>query len=259
MFNPTSFTVSPFCCQNTRPGLNKPNEDFCIADADHGIFLLADGVTRPHEEYQGASESLASICARELCQSAYDYLLSHLSDPPEEALRLAMLAGNRCIQVLNQEYSGNRPPCATFAGAILREGQLYFSTCCDTVAFLIRGGNKFQLSEHHNYAATRMGYSRDEVYRTLHNNALHPYGFGIFNGDPRLAELLTVTHITLEPDDRIILASDGLTECLRTLRGNHLKTLSPKELLAQSLPFDRPPFGSYADDKCCIIIDVIGA
>ncbi len=256
MFNHTLYTVSHFCRQNTRPNLNKPNEDYCITDTAHGIFLLADGVTRPHEEYRGEPESLSGICARELCQRVHDQLLTHLSDPPEEALYQAMLAGNRHIRDLNQSYTGNRPPSATFAGAILRGSMLTYSTCCDTVAYLIRNGAKIQLSEYHNYAATKLGYSRDEVYRTLHNNPLHPDGFGLFNGDPRLSHFLRVTHIALEPGDRIILSSDGLAECLRVLRGNQLKAMSPEELLTASLPFDQPPFGTYADDKCCIVIDI---
>lgn len=34
-------------------GLNKPDEDYFISDEDNKIFIVADGITRPHSEYAG--------------------------------------------------------------------------------------------------------------------------------------------------------------------------------------------------------------
>lgn len=242
--------------QNERQEISKPNEDFHIIDQENGIYLIADGVTRPHEEYKSGRESVAAQCAKKLCQCVYDHLLHKTQSDPGMALMDAMIAGNQSISHLRDSRHSKYEPCSTFIGAILKGNTLYFSNCCDTVGFLIRDLVKIQLTERQNHLAELLSYAKDKVYKELHNNMNDPAGFGIFNGDERLKNFLAVSHITLYPGDRIILASDGLSQYLHATRASRLREASLQQIFDDSMEYDRPPFQKYADDKTCIIIDI---
>lgn len=242
--------------KNNREEITKPNEDALVNEPDKGIFLIADGVTRPHEEYPSESDSLAARCAFELCQSVYNYLHNTPWIDPGKALLDAMLEGNRTIASLRLGSGSKYKPAATFLGAILDGNRLYFSNCCDTVGYLIRDNRKLLFTEHSNHLAEILKYSKDTIYTELHNNIHHAAGFGIFNGDDRIKDFLTVSHITLEPGDRIILASDGLSQYLHAARASELSRITLDQLFAASEEYDKPPFQKYADDKTCILLDV---
>lgn len=242
--------------RNNRNNLNKPNEDCYVINKDKGIYLLADGVTRPHDEYTSDKESKAAICAKRLCEVVCRDLLCSNEADPAKALVDAMVKGNRAIRDLHEGQQFQYPPCATFLGAVLNKDQLYFSSCCDTVAFLIRNNVKIRLTEHYNKFAELLGLSKEEVYSRLHNNIEDPAGFGIFNGAEALRDFLHVGHIQVKAGDRIVLATDGMSRYLCVTRASHLCSISLKQMLRESEKYDCLPFQKYADDKTCIVIDI---
>lgn len=253
---------------NRRPRLRKPNEDFQLRNEEHGFFVLADGVTRPHVEYRKpAFASLAAECAIELCQAVQNSLLhsSGQEKAPMDRMKDALEAGNRCVRAfqekkwiargLNSENS--YPPCCTILLALFSGDTLFFYNCCDTVAYLIRNDVKIQLTERYNWLAEMQKFAKPVLYRELHNNAEHPAGFAIVNGDARFSQFLQIGQLKLSSGDRIILSTDGLAEFLEAARGSALREMSAEDMIQQSEPFDHLPFRKYADDKSCVIIDVL--
>lgn len=253
---------------NLRQRLNKPNEDFQFCSKDSGIFVLADGVTRPHAEYRNPKlRHLAADCARELCRAVYDNLLLNQAKPlsPDQSMTEALRYGNRAIRELKEKkwettvpnVSASYPPCCTMLLALLRSDTLYFYNCCDTIGYLIRNKIKMRFTEHYNWLSDRVGLTKQEVYRDLHNNPEHPAGFAIVDGDERFDRFIRIGQLKVASGDRIILSTDGLDVFLAATDGSTLCNMTAADMLQQSARFDQPPFRKYTDDKSVIIIDVL--
>lgn len=254
--NTLTADASAMSIRNDRKGLNKPNEDYYIVDQKRGIYLLADGVTRPHDEYLPGLGSRSAVCAQTLCETVHRELLCSDESDPSKAMIDAMLKGNREIRKLYEGQQFEYPPCTTFLCAVIRNDQLYYSSCCDTIAFLIRNNIKIQLTEHYNKHAELLQLSKADVYSTLHNNIKEPAGFGIFNGDEELSGFLHVGQIQVKQSDRIVLATDGMSRYLHMTRASHLHNISPEQMWEESKQYDCMPFQKYADDKTFIVIDM---
>lgn len=247
---------------NRRPNLCKPNEDMYFCDQDHRIFLIADGVTRPHEEYKiEERKCLAANCAYELCMSVRDYLVSKeelLYSHPEDTICDALLHGNQRVKRFqDEEWSGGKYPlCATFICVVFVRNRMYFYNCCDTVGYLLREGVKIQFTEYYNWHSDLIHYPKETVYRQVQNNLSHPAGFGIFNGDDRLRDFIHISHIEVEAKDRIVIASDGLAQYLKAVRPDALMQRTASQNVELSEQYDKEPYQAYADDKTCIVIDI---
>ena len=254
--------------KNERPRLQKPNEDFQLRNEEQGFFILADGVTRPHSEYRNPELcNLAAECARELCQSIQNCFLQNTREEtnPIERMTEALSAGNRCVKEFRKkkwedqvsDLSVSYPPCCTLLLAYFTENTMFFYNCCDTIGFLIRNGVKMQFTDHYNWRAEIEGIPKQTVYQELHNNPNHEAGFAIVNGDDRFDQFIRIGQLQIQSGDRVILSSDGLAEFLSATSGDVLQKLTAKEMVRKSKAFDQAPFRKYADDKSCIIIDVL--
>ncbi|MCQ2418011.1 MAG: hypothetical protein MJ071_09440 [Oscillospiraceae bacterium] len=250
--------ISDACTvRNKRENLVKPNEDYYVEDKTNRIYLIADGVTRPHDEYLHSGESLAAKSAQILCDSIQEVLLNEMTEDISASFLSAMQKGNEKLSLLRQ-YSPSTffYPCTTFIGALIRDNTLFYSNCGDTMGVIIRDQTKITFSERHNAIAEKLKIQKSEVYQYIHNKIERPEGFAIFNGDSSIGDFLHVGHISLLPHDRIIIASDGLANFLYYTRAETLAEITMNEIITSSEMFDKPPFQSYADDKTVIIIDV---
>ena len=83
-------------------GLDKPNEDRLLVDKERGIFIVLDGVTRPHSEYEAAPfESAAGEVGDIFLKEVYAYICDHLSDrSPRSILENAVKIANEKIKAL---------------------------------------------------------------------------------------------------------------------------------------------------------------
>ncbi|MBO4299550.1 MAG: hypothetical protein J5998_12225, partial [Clostridia bacterium] len=162
----------------------------------------------------------------------------------------------------NAENPGDFPAAAVYVAGVIREGALHFSYVGDSMIALIRGGARIRLSEQQTghlrvYGSTSgLKITKRQMYDTITNNAAHPLGYGVIDGDPRALDFLRAATIALEPGDRVILSSDGIDKYLAFAPVGELAALGAGELLDRSEAYDKPPYNSYADDKAVIIIDV---
>lgn len=251
--------------ENKREGLNKPNEDnFRFEYSDEwGIFVIADGVTRPHEEYESstAGRNAAANLAEDICRGIVASVRGRIDETkknPEQSLRKILLKYNAKLNYKRKKYlqSGNYPVCTTLLMVFIYDGKMFFFNCCDTIGYIIRNGLKIQFTEYYNWLSDVHQNPKEMVYSEIQNNFSHPDGFGIINGSSRLEDFINIGHIQLEKGDRIVLSSDGMASYLKASRAAKLKNLSAEELIQDSVAYDCLPFSKYADDKTCILIDI---
>ena len=251
------YTVSSARAKNDTP--DKPFED-CIS-MGKDTFVVADGVTRPHEEYRpGCEDSLASraaaVIADTICRG-----LSEEADP-SAAARATVLSASDAMAEMNRQACCDIPAAAVFVGAAIRGDTLHFSYLGDSLILLIRGGVRIWLSEQQTahlrvYGSTAgLHITRRQLHDTITNNFAHPLGYGVVNGDRRAIDFLRAAPICLQHGDRVILSSDGLDKYLSYEREAPLAALTPEEMIAASLPYDKPPYAERTDDKAVVILDI---
>lgn len=236
-------------------GFGKPNEDRYICDNENGVFAVFDGVTRPHGEYENKG-SMAADVAKLLCDSV-------LSDAKtlgnaesigecEKMLRSSLLRANEKVREYNRKCRWEYAPAAVGIAAVLCGDTLCFAYAGDCSGFLVRNGAKIEFSQQQTAAVKLKKLSKDEMYSMACNNPGWEFGYGLFNGDDALGDMLTVSHLTLEKGDTVYLCSDGLYAFMKY--GDSGGMTDAGEVIRASAPFDMPPFASYADDKAIIVL-----
>ena len=249
-------------------GAHKPNEDYLISDEDQGIFIVADGITRPHAEYTGQASSAAYTAAKVFCQSAYRTLKSGLArctdgHAVERLLSDAFSEGNAEVAQWNKTWllthQENKlyKPAAVALCAVVHKDTLYFGYVGDCIGVLIRGNCRYVFAERQTQAAGKLRPTKEQLYLNYVNNPGRKHAYGIINGDPLACALTVYSHFGLESGDRIILSTDGLANMLLYERteiltgGNLISLIGPL-----SAEYDLPPFAEYPDDKALISITV---
>lgn len=245
--------------KNNRTDINKPNEDYIICDDKLGLYLIADGVTRPHNEYQNDSQdSLASKAAILFCQKVKETISENLSDFTEtnvcDKLKQILINAN---DELSDSYANSIfPPSISVLLCFVFNDKIYFYNNCDTIGLILRHGAKIQFTTKYNYKVKKeKKYSKNEIYQLLYNGDSED-SYPMINGDPRFNENVFVSFINLEIGDKIILSSDGLYEFLLSTKYSILYDDNIDNYFIRSLEYDIFPFGNYADDKSCIVIEV---
>ena len=238
---------------------NKPFEDWISICGD--VFVVADGVTRPHGEYvTGMAESLASRAAK-IASSAIARGVAASPDP-DEGVRAAVADANRAVGEYNRLTGAEVAASCVFVSGAVRDGRLHFAYLGDSLIVLLRGGVRIRLSEQQTshlrvYGSTQgLKITRRQLLDTITNNISHPLGYGVVDGDGRAMDFLRAASVALQPGDRVILSSDGLDKFLCYEREDRLSALSAQEMIALSEPYDKPPYADRVDDKALVIIDI---
>ena len=243
--------------RNNRP--NKPCEDYLVCG--RSCFVVADGVTQSSDEYhEGMATSHAAQAAMLTAQAVAAAL--ETAPDPTDAARAAAQSAVEITAAFNAAHQGPFPAAAVYVAGALRGGTLHFSYIGDSMIVLVRNGARIRLSEQQTahlrvYGSTSgLKITKRELYDTITNNASHPLGYGVVDGDPRALDFLRAASIALQPGDRVILSSDGIDKYLSYAPISALASLSPDEMLEQSTAYDQPPYNAYADDKAVVVIDV---
>lgn len=201
------------------PGLvRQNNEDTLFLDEELGLAMVADGMG-------GASSGeVASALAIETV-AAY-VRRPPLEWPPAQLLEEAIQEANRRVL----ERASSDPHCAgmgsTIVAALWRLPELFIANVGDSRAYLWRAGVLTQLSYDQtlvNELRLRFGLTEEEVSSFPHRNVL-TMAVGT------AADMTVCTHeLRLEPGDRILLCSDGLSGPV------------PPAVLAETLAAEAPP------------------
>lgn len=217
------------------------NED--AAYASDCLLAVADGVSGP----RGAAASTAAINALKPLEWA--------DTPAAELLTMLADAVTEADKIVRDAATDTHQPITTLT-ALLRSGsQLMLVHVGDTRAYLLRGGEMFQLTQDHTYVQSLVDQGkldRDEAathrQRTLLVRALGA------SGHPVEADLALRTAL---PGDRYLLCSDGLSAVVgRTSIETALSAgANPEETVRVlvNLAYDQ----GAPDNIACVVADMV--
>jgi serine/threonine protein phosphatase PrpC len=183
-------------------GLRSNNEDRFVADPDHHLFLVADGMGG-----QEFGERASGMAAEIIPRIVQDRLAAH--DDPDHAVKEALAKANQAIIEASQTQAAGRRMGTTAVIAVKQADQVYVAGLGDSRAYLIRGNQVEQLTIDHTVAKAleRNGtLTAEQAKQSPWNNILYK-----FLGCAEMTDDAEVRPFTPDAGDRLILASDGLT------------------------------------------------
>ncbi len=186
-------------------GLRSNNEDRFVADTEHQLFLVADGMGG-----QEAGE-LASGMAAEIIPKVLLQTLASKTDPPE-AVQKALAEANLAIIKAGQAQHSGRRMGTTAVLAVRQNDQFYVAGLGDSRAYLVRDDHVEQLTLDHTVADAleRNGtLTAEQARHSPWRNSLYK-----FLGCAEMREGAEIRPFAPKADDCLILASDGLTNYL---------------------------------------------
>lgn len=198
----------------TDPGRRRDNnEDALLLDVDNGVFAVADGV--------GGREAgeVASAIAIETLRAAAPGLAravaTYASAPDWSARNAVLEALDASLQLASQriyeeaEAAGKQGMTTTIVVAVVGGGAAFLAHVGDSRAWLVREGHIKQLTEDHSMVneLVRAGQmSFEEAKRSRYRNVI-TRALGLY---PTVQA--DVVSIEILPGDRLVLASDGLSD-----------------------------------------------
>jgi len=189
----------------TAQGVRPNNEDRYVADPQQHVFLVADGMGG--QEYgERASDLAAEIIPRVM----HDRLAA--KQDPGKAMQDALAQANLAIINAGRLQPSGRRMGTTAVVAVQQDDQVYVAGLGDSRAYLIRGGRVDQLTVDHTVADAleRNGTLTSEQARhSPWKNVLYK-----FLGCAEMTDGADVRPFTPRAGDRLLLASDGLTNVI---------------------------------------------
>ncbi|MFN4259912.1 MAG: PP2C family protein-serine/threonine phosphatase [Gemmataceae bacterium] len=183
-------------------GLRPNNEDRFLVDAALNVFMVADGMGG-----QERGEQASGMAVEIVPQILHKSLAAH--DPVAPALRKALAEANQAIVHASQNQPPGRRMGTTAVVAVEQQGQVYVTGLGDSRAYLIRGDRVEQLTVDHSVAQALVAkgvFTPEEARQSPLSNVLHK-----FLGCAEMSEDAEVRPFTPAAGDRLLLASDGLT------------------------------------------------
>ena len=242
--------------------LSKPNEDRIFIDEKNRIFILLDGVTRVHKEYEEAPDTssagdIGDLFIEEVCK--------HLKEnaenaEPEALLREAVRKANSRIKEYREKKSENEweyYPATLGIVSVLKGNTLHYVSCGDCAAVLLRKNAKIIMGYEWTLDAHDViDVSKKERYARYCNHPENDLSYTIYNGDDAVVDGIEYSFVDLHSGDTLVIVSDGMGDYVRYEKIKTLLEYSPEEMIALSSKYDEPPFGEYADDKSVIKISL---
>jgi protein phosphatase len=226
-------------------GKRPKNEDRYVADRERHVFLVADGMGG-----QEGGEQASGLAAEIIPRVVSDRLAAH--ENPDRAVQQALAEAHQAIMHAGQAQLAGRRMGTTAVLAVQQDDQCYVAGVGDSRAYLIRGERVEQLTIDHTVADAlhRNGtITADQARQSPWRNVLYR-----FLGCAEMVEGAEVRPLQPQAGDRLLLASDGLTNHVtpEDLREGARRYPDPQEwahLLVQ-LALDR---GSR-DNVTCVVI-----
>ena len=189
----------------TAQGRRPNNEDRFVADAGRHVYLVADGMGG-----QEAGEVASGLAADRVPRAVADRLAA--GEEPSAVAANAIRDAHEAILDASKKMASARRMGTTAVLALVQAGQAFVAGVGDSPAFLARAGGIEQLTSDHTIAAAlaRNGTITAEQAKTSpYVNVLYR-----FLGCAEMTEAADVRIVEPQAGDRLLLASDGLSNVL---------------------------------------------
>jgi len=202
-------------------GVRANNEDTFVADPEKKLFLVADGMGG-----QELGEKASGLAADIIPKSVQRRLEAH--EQPDQAVQNALDEANKAIVMEGRHQPVGRRMGTTAVVAVQKDNMVYVAGVGDSRAYLIRGDRVDLLTVDHSVAkALELSgtLSAEEARHSPWQHVLYK-----FLGCAEMTDGAEVRPFTPEAGDRLLLASDGLTNHVTDddLRDGARKTPHPQ-------------------------------
>jgi protein phosphatase len=226
-------------------GVRPNNEDRLIVDMAQRLFVVADGMGG-----QERGEVASGLAVEIIPKVVSDRLAAQ--KPAQKAVGDAFIAANQAIIDAGRGQPEGRRMGTTAVSALYRDGQVFVAALGDSRAYLVRGDRVEQLTVDHSVAQALVScgaITEEEARHSPYQHVLHK-----FLGCANMQEDAEVKPFTPESGDRMLLASDGLTNhiSLDDLRDGARRYRDPQEW-ADRLVDSALERGSR-DNVTCIVV-----
>lgn len=254
----------------------RPTEDYLICDGYNKIYLVADGITRSHKEYEsflkGESQnnSITQKVSKHFCDSMYATLKEMLLDEQDEEdlfglFKNAFVLSNEKVKSFldnhkNEYFEGiidntyyEKPGCVAIAACILGN-KLYYGSVGDCMGILVRGNRRIIFSDKQTdyaFKIDRVERDRKKLYEEYVNIPENLHGYGVVNGDKNASEFFKVSRIELEEGDVVFIVSDGISDLIQYGDINDIINLPLENLIDKARDTNRGD-----DDKAIIRLKI---
>lgn len=185
----------------------------CLLKQEEGLFVVCDGMGGYQNGGLAAQTALKAVTA--------SYAAMEPGFDPDVYLMTRTRMANEAVCRLNTGAEEEDRAGTTLVSVIIRNRLLYWSSVGDSRAYLYRKGTLAQITEDHNYRTVldsqlRQGLISELYYdrQSRHQGVLISYlGIG-----PELLVDHNRKAFALEPEDRVILMSDGLYRLMEDCR-----------------------------------------
>ena len=204
-------------------GLRSNNEDRYVADTAHNVFVLADGMGG-----QEHGERASSLAVEIIPRAIQVHLNAHVD--PRQAVTQALREANRAILEASRHQLAGRRMGTTAVLAVRQDDQMYVAGLGDSRAYLIRAGQVEQLTMDHTIADALLrngALTPEQARQSPYRHVLYK-----FLGCADMSDSAEVRPFTPQPGDRLLLASDGLTNFVGPddLKQGAARHVDPQEL-----------------------------
>lgn len=166
------------------------------------LLALADGMGG-HPKGEVAAQLLMNICEKSFCEAR-----KPIADP-KQFLSHILYQTHEEIMAFGQQQSPPIKPRTTAVIALIQDGQVYFAHCGDSRFYLFRDGAVHTRTRDHSYVeflhqqgAISAAACEDHPYRNYVTRCL--------GGTDNSIEVSSGSPISLQPNDALLLCSDGL-------------------------------------------------
>lgn len=186
----------------TAQGVRPNNEDRYVVDLVNHLFLVADGMGG-----QDLGEQASGLAAEIIPRVVQEGLAAHAD--AGKAVQKALAEANEAIIHAGRNQPVGRKMGTTAVLALQCADQVFVAGLGDSRAYLIRGGQVEQLTVDHSVAQALVAsgaLTPEEARHSPWQHVLHK-----FLGCAGMAEGADVRPFAPQAGDRLLLASDGLT------------------------------------------------
>lgn len=231
--------------------VRESNEDRCYADQRRGLFIVADGMGG-HAGGERASQTVIEVIAAQLTDLLDNPRSSH--EQLAQAMIAAVFRANQELMAVALADSSLEGMGATVVVAVVWRGELLVCNVGDSRAYLLRGGELRQLTLDDTLVQGLVSAGA----LTVGEAARHPMRHVLVHSvcTRQLEKVLLVDKYRLRTGDRLVLASDGLTDAVDADALAAVATGHDDARAAVTALTDYAQQAGSRDNITCIVVDL---